>query len=92
MYRTYQNALWQTQKLPKATDRKHVEINRGRPPTLLTVEQALECRARHEFHGWEDYQCADHYGTTLIYMQRFLNYETRVSLIAKPEHANLQLN
>jgi hypothetical protein len=89
MFRTYQNALWQTQKLPKGTDRKASSNNVGRPPALLSEEHALECRARHEFHNWEDYQCADHYGTTLTYMQRFLNYETRSHLIAKPEHANL---
>ena len=87
--RTYASALWQTQNLPGGTAVKHTERRRGHPKTKFSEETALECRARHEFFGWTDWQCADHYGTTLNYMQRFLQYETRVNLIAEPHHANL---
>lgn len=92
MFRTYQNALWQTQKLPTA-DRSHKEPGkRGHPPTKLTDEQALECRARHEFFGWTPLKCQRHYGTSATYMRSLLGYVTRNKLLAKPEHANIETN
>lgn len=90
MFRTYQNALWQTQKLPTSDKRASGPRKRGGPPTLLTEAEVLECRARNEFHGddWPDWKLADHYGTSLQYMHRLLGYIVRGNLIAKPEHAN----
>ncbi len=90
MFRTYQNALWQTQKLPKATDRKAKgEKKRNGPPTILTEQQVLECRSSHEFHRWNVNMCHAHYQTTVKYMRKLLNYELRGRLIPTPEDANL---
>ena len=90
MFRTYANALWQTQTLPKGTDKKAcTEKRKGRSPGRLTDQQVLECRARHFFFGWEDWYLADHYGTDLRYMKRLLEGVTHAHLIEKPEHANI---
>lgn len=93
MFRTYANALWQTQRLPRETDRKAgSDGKRGHPPTKLTAEQVLECRSRHEFHNWNALRCSRHYGTSQEYMRNLLGYITRRDLIARPEHANLTSN
>lgn len=92
MYRTYQNALWQTQSLSKlATARKAKpeKDNKGPSNTLLTEQQVLECRARHEFFNWTSARCAKYYGTTSSYMYQLLDYRLRSKLIAKPHHANI---
>lgn len=89
MIRTFQNALWQTQTLPKGTDRKARSETRGRPPTLLTEQQVLEARARHEFFGWPYWQCAKLYGTSKQYMRNLMAYQVRGHLIPTPADANL---
>lgn len=92
MIRTHANALWQTRNLPGGTDKKAASKKRGHPPTKLTAEQALECRARHEFFEWSALRCARHYCTSQDYMRNLLGYIVRRDLIAKPEHANLPSN
>lgn len=92
MYRTYQNALWQTQKLPTEDKRASEPKERGRPPSKLTPEQVLECRARHEFHNWNMLKCVRYYGTSTPYMRNLLGYIVMRHLVAKPEHANITAN
>lgn len=92
MLRTYQNALWQTHKLPTDDKRASKPRKRGGPETLLTEAQVLECRARHEFFNWNHLKCVRHYGTSDSYMRNLLGYIVRGNLIAKPEHANLTSN
>lgn len=87
--RTYANALWMTQNLPGELDRKVVERKRGGPSTLLSEDQVLECRARHEFAGWSVSHCASNYGTTVSYMRQLLSYSLRSNLHAEPKHTNL---
>ncbi len=89
MFRTYQNALWQTQILPKGTDKKSGGKRKGHPPTKLTEQQVLECRARSEFFGWSLSHCAEHYKTQIQYMRNLLDYQVRSMLIPKPADAGL---
>jgi hypothetical protein len=88
--RTHAQAVWMTQEMPRASDRKaRAAPRRGAPATLISEADALECRARHEFHAWSLAHCASHYGLSLAYVRRFLNYEVRSNLVAEPRHANL---
>lgn len=90
MFRTYQNALWQTQSLPKGTERKaKPEGKRGGPSTVMTEQQVLECRARHEYFGWSIEKCYRHYDRPVQYMRNLLQYQVRSKLIPTPADANL---
>lgn len=88
--RTYAGALWQSQSLPREDKRVNVQGGRGRPPTILTEEKVLECRARYEFYGWPIRKCAKHYGLKEQYTRNLMNYQTRSFLIPEPKHANLE--
>lgn len=87
---TYANCLWMTQNLPGKQEKKPVERKRGRPATLLSEAQVLECRARHEFAEWSVTDCAKYYDTTVSYMRQLLSYTLRANLHAEPKHLNLE--
>lgn len=89
--RTHANGLWMAQNLPGQLSKKAVERKRGRPATLLTEEQVLECRARHEFAGWSAVDCAKHYGPSVHYMHQLLSYSIRSRLYAERKHLNLEV-
>jgi hypothetical protein len=92
LVRTIAGSLWQTQNLPKATDRKPKSAARNGPKALISDDLFLKCRALHEFEGWADWQLADKYSIDLRYMQRqVLGYETRVMLIPKPHDASIEI-
>lgn len=75
---------------PKGTDRKPAaEVKRGHPKTLLTEQEVLECRAKHDFFHWTVEALSDEFGTSTLYMRRLIDGVVRANLIAKPEHANL---
>lgn len=88
--RTHYGATWMLQNIGVGQSKAKAEQRRGGPATLLTDEQVLECRARHEFAGWSTVQCAKHYGPSVAYMHRLLAYEVRSRLYAEPKHANLE--
>lgn len=91
--RTHMGTLWQTQNMPRGTDRKFAgEIKRGHPKTILTESEVLEARAKSEFFHWTDEALADEFGTSVLYMSRLLDYIVRRKLIARPEHANIPAN
>jgi hypothetical protein len=87
--RTHANGLWMTQNLPGKLDKKPVSRKKGRPATLLSEAQVLECRARHEFADWSVAHCASYYETTASYMRQLLSYSLRSNLHAEPKHANI---
>lgn len=88
--RTHERALWHGQNLSCANGNKPRSTKRGGPKPRLEDELCLEARARHEFYGWDEYRLADHYGVNVEYMIQVIEYHSRVRLIAKPEHANIQ--
>lgn len=90
MFRTYQNALWQSQTLPGAGDRKTTERKRPAPRSDLSDEIVLEMRSRHEYHCWTTLKVSRHYGINQQRTRNLLDYQTRGNLIPKPEHANLE--
>lgn len=91
--RTYSGALWHGQSINNQTASKaKAEKRPGHPPTILSEEEVLECRARHEFFGWSLNRCASTYQTTTRYMRQLLDYQVRGKLISKPEHANITAN
>ena len=89
--RTYTNALWQTQNLPKATDKKATSGKRSGPKSVMTDDQLRECRARHQYFCWTASKCAKHYGVKYQTMKNLLEYINRADVIAKPHHANLEV-
>jgi AraC-like DNA-binding protein len=59
------------------------ELPRQHYKTLMTDDQVLECRARHEFDGWSRQRLASAYGVSVEYMRRLLDYTVRSKLVPK---------
>lgn len=59
------------------------EVERPGAATLMTDDQVLECRRRHEYERWTPKRLADEYGVTLAYMRKLLDYATRSKLIPR---------
>lgn len=59
------------------------EVKQRGPATLLTDEQVLECRRRHEYEGWPLDRLVTEYGVSLAYMRQLLEYATRSKLIPR---------
>ena len=51
--------------------------------TILTDEQVLECRRRHEFENWTPARLEAEYGVSHDYMRKLLEYATRSKLIPR---------
>lgn len=66
---------------------KGYKLRNGESPsrhkTLMTDEQVLECRRRHEHEGWTPRRLADEYGMDEEYMRKLLDYATRSKLIPR---------
>lgn len=57
-----------------------IHVTRGKPATLMTDEQVIECRVAHEHNGEKPHVLARRYGTSLEYMKALLDYRTRSKL------------
>jgi hypothetical protein len=59
------------------------DINPGSPKTMLTDEQVLECRRRHEYEGCKMRTLAAEFDTSWEYMRAILDYRNRSKLIPR---------